>query len=114
MPIILMAVFDRDLPRDYVLRNQEVYACGPNNEFLSLRMIFRWLAITIIQALVIYFISEPVLMLGGGVTSAFKGLMGNENMDVPGDGEGGDWQTFGTTIYSQLIYVVTIKVRSSP
>ena len=45
------------------------------------------------------------------MTSAFKGLMGNWNRDVVGDGEGGDLKVFGTTIYSQLIYVVTFKVR---
>ena len=37
--------------------------------------------------------------------------MGNWNRDVVGDGEGGDLKVFGTTIYSQLIYVVTFKVR---
>jgi len=59
----------------------------------------------------IYYFSAPALQLGGGVTSAFKGLMGNVDRDAPGDGEGGDLKVFGTTIYSQLIYVVTFKVR---
>ena len=57
--------------------------------------------------------SAPILSLGGGVSSAFLGLMGNWGRDVPGDGEGGDLQVFGTTIYSQLIYVVTFKVRDN-
>jgi len=35
--------------------------------------------------------------------------MANWGRDVPGDGEGGDLQVFGTTIYSQLIYIVTFK-----
>lgn len=109
MPIVLMATFDRDLPRDYVLRNPQVYESGPRNEFLSLRMTIRWVVITFIQTLSIYHFSAPALQLGGGVTSAFQGLMGNWDRDVPGDGEGGDLQVFGTTIYSQLIYVVTIK-----
>mmetsp|Transcript_23007 Transcript_23007/g.49788 ORF Transcript_23007/g.49788 Transcript_23007/m.49788 type:complete len:1706 (-) Transcript_23007:99-5216(-) len=109
MPIVLMAVFDRDLPRDYIMRNPQVYQSGPNNEFLSLRMFIRWVFITIIQALAIYWFAAPAIQLGGGVTSAFKGLMGNWDRDVPGDGEGGDMKVFGTTIYSQLIYVVTFK-----
>lgn len=109
MPAVLMAVFDRDLPRDYIMRNPQVYQSGPNNEFLSLRMFIRWVFITIIHALAIYHFSAPAIQLGGGVTSAFKGLMGNWDRDVPGDGEGGDLQVFGTTIYSQLIYVVTFK-----
>eukprot|EP00584_Thalassiosira_punctigera_P026201 CAMPEP_0172579250 /NCGR_PEP_ID=MMETSP1067-20121228/139149_1 /TAXON_ID=265564 ORGANISM="Thalassiosira punctigera, Strain Tpunct2005C2" /NCGR_SAMPLE_ID=MMETSP1067 /ASSEMBLY_ACC=CAM_ASM_000444 /LENGTH=1732 /DNA_ID=CAMNT_0013371961 /DNA_START=42 /DNA_END=5240 /DNA_ORIENTATION=- len=109
MPAAMMAVFDRDVPREYVLRNPQLYASGPKNEFLSLRMTLRWLAITVIHALLIYFISEPVLALGGGSTSAFKGLMGNWGRDAPGDGEGGDIQVYGTTIYTQLIYVIAIK-----
>ncbi len=110
LPIVLMAVMDRDLPRDYVLRNPQVYASGPNNEFLSLRMTLRWVGITIVQTVVIYQFSISILKLGGGVTSAFFGLMGNWGRDIPGDGEGGDLQVYGTTIYSQLIYVITFKV----
>ena len=106
-----MAFFDRDLPRDYVMRHPQVYESGPNNEFLSLRMTFRWVVICIIQIYTVYYFSAPGLELGGGMTSAFKGLMGNWNRDVVGDGEGGDLKVFGTTIYSQLIYVVTFKVR---
>jgi len=109
MPCVLMAVFDRDIPRDYVLRNPQVYECGPNNEFLSLRMTLRTVIMTIIHSLTVYHFAAPALWLGGGVTSAFKGLMGNWGRDIVGDGEGGDLQVFGTTIYSQLIYVVTFK-----
>ncbi|KAL7465170.1 hypothetical protein ACHAXS_005504 [Conticribra weissflogii] len=109
IPIICMGIFDRDLPRDYVLRNPEVYRSGPQNEFLSFRMTFRWVAMTIIQTLTIYHFTAPAIDLGGGSTSAFKGLMGNWDRDVPGDGEGGDLKVFGTTIYSNLIYVVTLK-----
>lgn len=113
MPIVLMAVMDRDLPRDYVLRNPQVYASGPNNEFLSLRMTLRWVVLTIVQTVVIYEFSASILNLGGGVTSAFLGLMGNWGRNIVGDGEGGDLQVFGTTIYSQLIFVVSVKVSYS-
>jgi magnesium-transporting ATPase (P-type) len=109
MPIIFAAIFDRDLPRDYVLRNSEVYASGPSNEFLSIRMSLRWFSLCAIHVFMIYYFAAP-LQLGGGVTSAFLGLMGNWGRDIPGDGEGGDLQVFGTTIYSALIYTVTAKV----
>jgi len=109
MPSVFFAVFDRDLPRDYVLRNPQVYKSGPSNEFLSLRMTNRWVVLTVVHVMAIYYFSAPALQLGGGVTSAFKGLMGNVDRDAPGDGEGGDLKVFGTTIYSQLIYVVTFK-----
>jgi len=111
MPIIFAAIFDRDLPRDYVLRNSEVYASGQSNEFLSLRMSLRWFSLCAIHVFMIYYFAAPALQLGGGVTSAFLGLMGNWGRDIPGDGEGGDLQVFGTTIYSALIYTVTAKVR---
>jgi hypothetical protein len=54
------------------------------------------------------------MYLGGGVTSAFQGLMGNADKDTPGDGEGGGLKVFGTTIYSQVIFVITFKVRAFP
>jgi magnesium-transporting ATPase (P-type) len=112
VPIIFMAIFDRDLPRDYVLRNPEVYASSQGNEFLSLRMSLRWVVLTVIHAATVYYLSAPILSLGGGVSSGCLGLMGHRDRDVPGDGEGDDLQVFGTTIYSQLIYVVTFKVRN--
>lgn len=108
-----MAAFDRDLPRKYVIEHPEVYKSGPNNEFLSMRMTLRWVFITIIQTFCIYYFTAPALYLGGGVTSAFKGLMGNWGRDIPGDGEGSDLQIFGTTVYSNLIYVVTLKVSNN-
>jgi magnesium-transporting ATPase (P-type) len=110
IPIIFMAVFDRDLPRDYVMRNPEVYQSGPRKEYMSLRTFIRWALLCVVQVFTIYYFTAPPLQLGGGVTSAFKGLMGNFNRDV-GDGEGGDLKVFGTTIYSSLVYVVTAKVR---
>jgi len=111
MPVVMMAVFDRDIPKDYVLRNSQVYQCGPNNEFLSFRVLLRWVVLTFIHSVVIYLFSAPALYLGGGVTSAYKGLMGHWDRDTPGDGEGEGLKVFGTTIYSQVIYVVTLKVR---
>lgn len=109
MAILFTAIFDRDLPRDYVMRNPQVYKSGPSNEFLSLRMTMRWVVMTFVQVFVIYHFTAHPINLGGGVTPAFKGLMGNWGRDVVGDGEGGDLRVFGTTIYTQLIYVVTFK-----
>ena len=113
MPITVMAVFDRDIPRDYVMCNPHLYACGPKNKFLSIRMTLLWFAITLIRAFTVYYLSEPLLSLGGGSTSSFKSLMGNWNRDVPGDGEGGGLLGFGTTIYTQLVYIVAFKVSAS-
>jgi magnesium-transporting ATPase (P-type) len=111
IPILFMAVFDRDLPRDYVLRNPEVYQSGPRKEFMSLRTFIRWALLCVVHVFTVYYFTAPPLQLGGGVTSAYKGLMGNfsSQRDV-GDGEGGDLKVFGTTIFGNLVYVVTLKV----
>jgi len=45
------------------------------------------------------------------MTSAFSGLMYDKK--YVGDGEGGDIKTFGTTIYSVLIFTLAYKVRHS-
>ena len=39
--------------------------------------------------------------------------MGNWDRDTPGDGEGEGLKVFGTTIYSQIVYFVTLKVGIS-
>ena len=114
IPIIFAAVFDRDLQRDYVMRNPEVYQSGPRKEFMSLRTFIRWAFICVVHVFTVYYFTAPALQLGGGVTSAFKGLMGNfsSQRDV-GDGEGGDLKVFGTTIFGNLVYVVTLKVSKN-
>ena len=54
MPVVMMAVFDRDIPKDYVLRNSQVYQSGPNQEFLSARVLFRWVLLTFLHTVAIY------------------------------------------------------------
>ena len=113
MPVIFLAMFDRDLSRDYVMRNPEVYQSGPRKEFMSLRVFIRWTILCAVHVFTIYYFTAPTLQLGGGVTSAFDGLMGNfSSRRSVGDGEGGGIKVFGTTIYGNLVYVVTLKVSS--
>jgi len=110
LPVVFMAVFDRDLSRDYVMRNPEVYQSGPRKEYMSLRTFIRWVVICVVHVFTVYYFSAPPMQLGGGVTSAYKGLMGNfSSRRVVGDGEGGGIKIFGTTIFGNLVYVVTLK-----
>lgn len=114
MPALFMAIFDRDLSRDYVMRNPEVYQSGPRREYMSLRTFVRWVIICAVHVFTVYHFTAPTLQLGGGVTSAYKGLMGNfSSRRSVGDGEGGGIKIFGTTIFGNLVYIVTLKVSRS-
>jgi len=112
-PILFTGLFDRDLEKDYVRRNPIVYESGPNNEPLTLRITLRWILLTVVHLLTIYYLSGPSLSDGGGITSAFVGLMSNEDPEIPGDGEGGDLKVFGTVIYANLIFTLAYKVSHS-
>eukprot|EP00986_Skeletonema_menzelii_P004761 scaffold1665_cov149-Skeletonema_menzelii.AAC.11 len=110
LPIVFMAIFDRDLSRDYVMRNPEVYQSGPRKEYMSLRTFIRWVVICVVHVFTVYYFTAPPLQLGGGVTSAYKGLMANfSSRRSVGDGEGGGLKVFGTTIFGNLVYIVTLK-----
>ena len=113
IPILFLGMFDRDLDREYVKRNPIVYKSGPNNEHFTLRVSLRWVFLTVVHIFAIYSLSEKPLAGGsggGGVTSAFTGLMHNADRDFPGDGEGGDLKVFGTTIFTYLIFTLAYKV----
>ena len=109
-PILFLGLFDRDLDKDYVKRNPLVYASGANNECITFRIILRWVCLTIIHAYTLYQLCGPSLADGGGMTSGYKGLMSNKDIDRPGDGEGGGLLVFGTTIYTSLIFTMAWKV----
>jgi len=113
IPILFLGMFDRDLDREYVKRNPIVYKSGPNNEHLTLRVSLRWVFLTIVHIFTLYSLSENALAGGsggGGVTSAFTGLMHNADRDSPGDGEGGDLKVYGTSIFTYLIFTLAYKV----
>jgi magnesium-transporting ATPase (P-type) len=110
IPILFLGVFDRDLDRDYVKRNPIVYKSSQNNEHLTLRVSLRWVCLIFVHVFTLYYLNQKPLALGGGVTSAFAGLMHNAERDWPGDGEGGDLKVYGLTIFSALIITLAYKV----
>lgn len=109
-PILFLGLFDRDLNKEYVKRNPQTYAPGPNNEYITNRTILRWISLVLIHALIIFYGTMPSVTHQGGMNSAFTGLMKGKNKDRPGDGEGSDIKVFGTLIYSILIVVLIYKV----
>jgi magnesium-transporting ATPase (P-type) len=108
--ILFVGMFDRDVDRDYVKQNPILYAAGPNNEHMALRVTFRWIALTLIQANIIYFMTDIILTPGGTISSAFKGLMASANPANPGDGDAGDLKVFGNIIFLILNWVLAAKV----
>ncbi len=106
--ILLLGMFDRDVDKDYVKRNPILYAAGPNNEHMALRVTFRWIALVLLHVNVIYYITDICLEGGSSQSSAFQGLM--HNFDDPGDGDGGDLKIFGSLIFVILNWVLSLKV----
>lgn len=110
-PILFVGMFDRDLEKDYILRNPELYKPGPRNENFSMRMILRWVSITVIHGALQYVIAMPIQSWGGTQTSAFEGMMSSPSLyDHPGDGEA-DLKVIGVVMFTILIFTLAYKVR---
>ena len=108
-PILFLGCFDRDLEKEYVKRNPHLYSAGPKGEHLNGRVLLRWMGVCILSTITIFYMNLTALGVGGGMTSAYRGLMKYAD-NYPGDGEGGSLVIFGTTIYSCLIMAMALKV----
>lgn len=110
-PIWSLGAFDRCLDRDYIKKHPEVYAPTRRNELLKNRILIRWVILACVHISTIYWLSVPALVAGGaGTSSAFYGMMSNEDPDIPGNGEGGDLKSVGFVAYSSLILLMGFKV----
>jgi magnesium-transporting ATPase (P-type) len=106
--ILLYGMFDRDVDKDYVKENPILYAAGPSNEHMALRVTFRWVILVFVHVNLIYFIADLCLSGGSTQSAAFKGQM--RNALYPGDGDGSDLKVFGTAIFVALNWVLALKV----
>lgn len=113
-PIIMTGLFDRCLSKDYVRDNPEVYRTTRENELITFRSLLRWVCLVFVHMNVLYYFTVPQQALGGGMTTAFVGLMRNNNRDWPGDGEGSDLKSVGTVTYTCMILLFAYKVRHNP
>jgi phospholipid-transporting ATPase len=109
-PITILGLFDRFLSKDYVKKHPEVYKATRENELITVRTLFRWVILVFVHIFTVYYLTVPQQSLGGGMTSAFSGLMANENRDYPGDGEGGDLKSVGSITYLVTINLLALKV----
>jgi magnesium-transporting ATPase (P-type) len=108
IPIIILGLFDRCLSKEYVMKHPEVYTATRNNEVMAMRLRARWILICFVHVFTIYYMSVLPFKNGGGVTTAFVGLMSNS--DVVGDGEGADLKSVGLIAFSNIVLVLGFKV----
>jgi magnesium-transporting ATPase (P-type) len=113
IPILVLGLFDRCLEKDYVRKNPEVYQATRDNELITRRVLIRWVLITFTHIFVLYYCIVPQLSEGGGMTTAFVGLMRGADSDTPGEGEGGDLQSVGSIVYTCMILILAYKVSGS-
>jgi magnesium-transporting ATPase (P-type) len=109
-PIIFVGFFDRCLSKDYVRNNPEVYQATRDNQLITVRSLVRWIIVCFIHVFTLYYFTVPQQSYGGGMTSAFLGLMRNEDQDAPGNGEGGDLKSVGTVTFTCMIFLLSYKV----
>jgi len=107
-PIYFLGIFDRCLERDYIRKNPEVYQSTRQNEVLTMRVLFRWIFMTIAHVIILYFGSFNYLTGGNGNTSSYSGLM--KFYSRVGDGEGTDLNSIGLVIFNSLIIMLAFKV----
>jgi len=110
IPIIMTGLFDRCLSKEYVKSHPEVYKATRDNELITFRTLLRWIIMVFVHLFTLYYMTVPTQAHGGGMTSAFVGLMRNEPDDVPGNGEGGDLKSGGTVTYTCMIFLLAYKV----
>ena len=111
IPILFLGLFDRCLGKEYVKANPEVFKATRENELITFRTLLRWIALVFVHIFSVYFLTVPQQSFGGGISSAWDGLMsGNESNGTPGDGEGGDLKSVGTVTFTVLIFLLAYKV----
>jgi magnesium-transporting ATPase (P-type) len=110
IPIMFLGFFDRCLDKDYVRNHPEVYAPGRRNELITTRILIRWICLVFVHIFCIFLLTVYPQQYGGGYTSAFSGLMHNDDPYIPGNGEGGDLQSVGTVSFTCLVILLGYKV----
>lgn len=112
-PILFLGLFDRCLSKDYVKAHPEVFKATRENELITYRTLTRWVALVFVHIFTLYYFTVPQQAIGGGITTAWNGLMRNNDRGIPGDGEGGDLKSIGTVTFSCLIVLFAYKVSSA-
>eukprot|EP00536_Pseudo-nitzschia_multiseries_P010237 jgi/Psemu1/242785/estExt_Genewise1.C_3060002 len=107
-PIYFLGIFDRCLEKDYIRKNPEVYKATRQNEVLTMRILFRWIIITVSHIVILYYGCFYYLSGGGGNSSAYSGVM--QYHTRVGDGEGSDLQSVGLVIFSSMVILLAYKV----
>lgn len=112
LPIMVVGLFDRCLSKEYVKNNPIVFTASRRNELITVRTVLRWVCLVFIHIFILYYFTVPQLSYGGGMSSAYAGLMFSDHPDMsnPGDGEGQDIKSVGTVTFSCLVILLAYKV----
>ena len=111
MPIAALGFWDRSLDKGYIRAHPEVYGATRRNELITNRIRLRWVALVFVHVFSLYYLTVPALATrGAGSSSAFLGLMRNEDRDTPGNGEGGDLKSVGLVTFTCMIILLAYKV----
>ncbi|KAH8739185.1 P-type ATpase (calcium/phospholipid-transporter), partial [Cryptosporidium ryanae] len=92
VPIIVVSVFDFDVPKRESLLNPKLYRYGPENKFLNIRVCFYYLLNSLWHIFIVF--TLPYILFSVNSTNAF----------------GSNQSVVGATIYYLIILVVNIKV----
>ena len=71
MPIIMAGIFDRDLTREYILRNPWVYVSGRENLDLNVAAVCRWILEALVQGVCLFGMSY--FTYGYGSSAVYNG-----------------------------------------
>jgi hypothetical protein len=96
LPIMLIAVFDRDVSRENLVRFPALYGEGLRNECFNVKQLVRVVAEGFAHSLLLYFGSHMLFTGAGDVMNS--------------SGQSADLWVLSTSMYSFLIIVVTARV----
>ena len=95
LPIMLAAVFNRDLDAETLMRHPRLYRGGQRNEHFNLKLLGSYIAKGIVDSLLLFFITINVL---GSTTYNYS------------NGQVNDLWAISLAVFSCLVFTVTLKV----
>jgi len=96
IPIMLLAVFDRDVSRNNILKHPKLYAAGTRNQWFNIPRLIRIIGEGTLHSLVLYYSCRFLFSGAGGV--------------LTDSGQTHDLWLMSTAMFSYLVLVVNIRV----
>ncbi|GBG84308.1 hypothetical protein CBR_g38278 [Chara braunii] len=97
IPVMVVGIFEQDVAADTCLKFPALYRQGPGNAFFSWGRIFLWMALGVYNSIVLFFLVAIAFSFG-----AFRS-----------DGKVADMWAVGTSMYTCIIWTVTVQLALS-